>query len=78
MCPTFKLKAPVLRKYSALLEDASYKGIERYSNNSRYYTDDNIKILRELIDYKKSSRINKSGISMSPQITEDGYSKVLQ
>lgn len=53
-CAKLKLKAPVLRKYSALLEDAGYTGIERNSSNARFYTDENIKVLRELIDYKES------------------------
>lgn len=53
-CAALKLKAPVLRKYSALLEDAGYTGIERNSSKARFYTDENIKVLRELIDYKES------------------------
>lgn len=56
-CSILKLKAPVLRKYSALLEDAGYTGIERNSKNARFYTDENIKILRELISYKDSGHM---------------------
>lgn len=53
-CEILKLKPPVLRKYSALLEDAGYGNIGRNSNNSRYYTKENIDIFRELMDYKRS------------------------
>ena len=69
-CSILKLKAPVLRKYSALLEDAGYTGIERNSSNSRFYTDDNIKILRELISYKDSGlmTLNDAAKSIAERI----------
>lgn len=57
ICTALKIKPPVLRKYSALLEDAGYTGIQRNSSKARYYTDENLKILRELIDYKKSGHM---------------------
>lgn len=60
ICATLSLKSPVLRKYSALLEDAGYKGIQRNSSKARYYTDENLKVLRELIDYKQSGHMTLS------------------
>nr|WP_181717885.1 hypothetical protein [Sporosarcina sp.] len=37
-----------------MLEDANYTGIGRNSSNARFYTDENLKVLRELISYKDS------------------------
>ena len=69
-CSILKLKAPVLRKYSALLEDAGYTGIERNSSNARFYTDENIRILRELISYKDSGlmTLNDAAKSIAERI----------
>jgi len=69
-CSILKLKAPVLRKYSALLEDAGYTGIERNSSNARFYTDANIRILRELISYKDSGlmTLNDAAKSIAERI----------
>ena len=69
-CSILKLKAPVLRKYSALLEDAGYTGIERNSSNARFYTEENIRILRELISYKDSGlmTLNDAAKSIAERI----------
>src|SRR3954462_8819496 len=69
-CSVLHLKAPVLRKYSALLEDAGYTGIERNSSNARFYTDENIRILRELISYKDSGlmTLNDAAKSIAERI----------
>lgn len=65
ICTILDLNPPVLRKYSALLEDAGYKDIKRNSSNARYYTDDNLEILRELIDYKESGHMTLSDAARS-------------
>lgn len=57
MCDLLKLKPPVLRKYSALLEESGYKGINRNNANARYYTQDNVMVFRELISYKNSGHM---------------------
>ena len=69
-CAALMLKAPVLRKYSALLEDAGYTGIERNSSNARFYTEENIRILRELISYKDSGymTLNDAAKSIAERI----------
>lgn len=70
VCSILKLKAPVLRKYSALLEDAGYNGIERNSSNARFYTDENIRVLQELISYKDSGlmTLNDAAKSIAERI----------
>lgn len=88
VCNALKLKPPVLRKYSALLEDAGYTGIGRNSNNTRYYTDDNLRVLRELIGHKESGHMTladaakmiatrESGIDvmddMTPALSQQAY-----
>lgn len=71
-CAMLKLKAPVLRKYSALLEDAGYTGIERNSSKARFYTDDNIRIIRELIDYKESGFMTLTDAAKSIAVRVNG------
>ena len=64
-CSILKLKTPVLRKYSALLEDAGYTGIGRNSSNARFYTEENIAIMRELISYKDSGHMTLNDAAKS-------------
>lgn len=72
VCIALKIKPPVLRKYSALLEDAGYTGIGRNSNRTRYYTNDNIRLLRELIDYKESGHMTLSDAAKAIALRVEG------